>query len=135
MLSLTYVSTVSADLDADQLIALLDVVRPKNRRAGITGMLLYSDGNVIQVLEGPDHAVETVFATIQDDPRHHGIIVIVRDQIDERSFPDWSMGFRRCSRADLLHVAGVNSFMDDRDADPNATSARLLLEIFRDTMR
>ena len=58
-----------------------------------------------------------------------------RDPVEERAFPDWSMGFRRFGRADLDGVDGLNGFMSLRAEEPNAGAALRLLEIFRDTMR
>lgn len=135
MLSLTYVSSATETLDADGLVTLLEAWRPNNAAAGLTGMLLYADGNIIQTLEGPDESVDDRFAVIEQDPRHRGVIVILREPVEERAFPDWSMGFRRFGRADLDDVEGLNAFMSNRTEETNAGSALRLLEIFRSTMR
>ena len=132
---MTYVSTTSPDLDADQLLQMLVAWRPKNEDAGVTGMLLYSGGNVIQTLEGPQDGVEAIYAAIESNPLHHGIIVVFRDEIEQRSFPDWSMGFRHVGRSDLSQVDGFSNFLSERDREVDPTAARLLLESFRDTMR
>lgn len=138
MLSLTYVSSAAALLDAGQLEELLVAWRPRNQARDLTGMLLYSDGNVIQVLEGPEESVDATFATIEADPRHHGVIVLLREEVDERAFPDWSMGFRRVARDDLAALPGHSDFLSQplgADLGPDATSAHRLLEVFRDTTR
>lgn len=138
MLSLTYVSSAAELLDAAELETLLAAWRPRNQERGLTGMLLYSDGNVIQVLEGPAESVEATFATIEADPRHHGVIVLLREQVAERAFPDWSMGFRRIGRDDLAELPGHSDFLSQplgAGLGPDATSAHRLLEVFRDTTR
>jgi hypothetical protein len=71
---------------------MLATIRPKNETLCLTGMLLYSGGNIIQTLDGPDEAVDTTFASIVRDPRHRGVFTLLRERIDERAFPDWTMG-------------------------------------------
>jgi hypothetical protein len=58
-------------------VALLGTARRRNAAAGVTGMLLYRDGNVAQTLEAPDEAVEATFRRIEQDPRHRGVILLL----------------------------------------------------------
>ena len=104
VLSLTYVSSTQELLSVQELVELLEAIRPKNDELELTGMLLYSGGNVIQTLEGPDEAVLRVFASIEDDPRHTGIRVVQRQQIEARAFPEWSMGFRNLGEREQQDV-------------------------------
>lgn len=138
MLSLTYVSSSAGLISAEQLGAMLAAIRPKNEALGITGMLLYSDGNIIQTLEGPEDAVEETFRSIEEDPRHRGIIVVLREPVTERAFPDWSMGFRQLAGSDLGALPGYSSFLSQplaADLGAAAAPAYRLLEVFRDTVR
>lgn len=139
MLSLTYLSSASELLDESALTALLSDIRPRNEARGLTGMLLYSDGNIIQVLEGPEDAVEATFAAIQGDERHGGIFVMLRDDIEERAFPDWSMGFRGVRAEEVRRLPGFTDFLRDSalaaDLGDRAAPAYRLLEIFRDSLR
>jgi hypothetical protein len=139
MLSLTYLSSATDLLDEQQLVDLLVTIRPRNLELGLSGMLLYSDGNIIQVLEGPDDVVDATFASIQDDPRHRGVLVMLREQITERAFPDWSMGFRSLARDDVRRLPGYTEFLraprlSDGLGEHPAASYQLL-EIFRDSLR
>lgn len=138
MLSLTYLSSATDLLDERQLADLLGEVRALNERRGLTGMLLYSDGNFIQVLEGPDDAVDEAFRAISADPRHHGLLVTLRDPIEERVFPDWSMGFRHVRDDEVRRLPGFSEFLSDPAAAPPGQRAALsyqFLEIFRDSLR
>jgi hypothetical protein len=72
-----------------------------NKRRGITGMLLYADGAVMQVIEGEKDAVMETFRDIQSDSRHTGIFVVIEEEIVSRQFAAWSMGFRLLSKEDL----------------------------------
>lgn len=140
MLSLTYVSSATELLDADTLVRLLETSRPRNHERGLSGVLLYRDGNIIQVLEGPDEEVERTFADIERDPRHRGVIVLLRDRIEQRAFPDWSMGFRDVSGVDLEREDGFTDFLRGRDDPATGDGSHTevvgsLLRTFRETMR
>lgn len=138
MLSLTYVSSAAQVLEQDDLVELLAAIRPRNEERGLTGMLLYCGGNIIQTLEGPDDVVDATFAAIERDSRHTGVILMLREQISERAFGDWSMGFRAIGNADLQGVAGYSDFLRrpfGRDLGDSTPAAYRLLEVFRDTMR
>jgi hypothetical protein len=77
-----------------ELAEILRVARRHNPVNGITGVLLYRDGNFIQVLEGEPAAVEATFARIERDRRHRQVLVISREAQTERVFEHWAMGFR-----------------------------------------
>ena len=58
--------------------------------------ILYSDGKwFLQVLEGTRHEVSELFARIQNDKRHVGIVLVSVREIVERQFSDWAMGIIR----------------------------------------
>jgi hypothetical protein len=138
LLSLTYVSSATELLAVPELLDLLAAVRPKNEALGLSGLLLYSGGNIIQVLEGPEDAVESTFRTILDDPRHKDVIVMLRDPIEQRAFPDWSMGFRDISRAEVQRVEGLSTFLQEPLAakfEDRAEPAFYLLQLFKETVR
>nr|WP_255526443.1 BLUF domain-containing protein [Clavibacter sp. VKM Ac-2872] len=89
----------------------------------------------MQVLEGPHDAVEAVYATIEADPRHTDVRLLLDEEIPARQFPQWSMGFRTVDDATLRQVRGYDDFLDkpvSAAARPDAPSrARWLLEWFR----
>jgi hypothetical protein len=138
LLSLTYVSSATELLAMPDLLDMLAAIRPKNEALGLSGLLLYSGGNIIQVLEGPEDAVEATFRTIVDDPRHKDVIVMLRDPIEQRSFPDWSMGFRTISRTDVQRVEGLSTFLQEplaAEFEARAEPAFYLLQVFKETVR
>ncbi len=57
MFFLVYVSSAVRPFSRVDLDDLLATSRANNARVGITGMLLYKDGNFMQVLEGDEEAV------------------------------------------------------------------------------
>jgi len=91
MYSLIYVSSASSLFTAEDLQRLSQVSAENNQRDGITGALISKEGTFMQVLEGDESAVLATFARITLDSRHRGVITMLRREIPERQFPDWSM--------------------------------------------
>ena len=134
LVSLTYTSAATRLMSVAEIVEMVEQIRPKNERLGVTGLLLYSGGNVIQTLEGTPDAVDEVFDTIQADPRHGEVLVVDRHEIDRRSFASWSMGFRNVSTREVAQLQDFGSFAREavgRDLSPHAASAFELLEKFR----
>ncbi len=81
----------------DKLIAnedLRDILQQsaqRNREAGITGLLVLSGDQFLQVLEGPSDAVNTLYSKLISDTRHHDLKLISYELIAERYFDDWGM--------------------------------------------
>ena len=88
-----YCSRASTGVDGEELSLLLRQCRSHNGDAGITGMLCFSEGLFIQVLEGGRSAVNQLYQRILRDPRHHDVQLISRQPVAERRFPQWSMAF------------------------------------------
>jgi hypothetical protein len=83
------------------LAAILDSSERNNKRNNITGMMSYSDGNVMQVLEGEKETVLKTYQAVQLDLRHYDIFLLLDEEIATRIFASWSMGFRQISTADM----------------------------------
>lgn len=109
---LVYVSAATRPFSRPDLLDLLSRAREKNQRLGITGMLLYRDGDFLQLLEGERAAVKALFETIEKDPRHGGTIVVAEEDTDARVFDGWSMGFRELSDPDVHRTPGYSQFMN-----------------------
>ena len=112
MFYLVYVSVAAEKASKDDLLEILARSRTNNAEAGITGMLLYKDGNYMQVLEGEEKAVRDLYARIRRDPRHLGIVTLVEGRRDNRCFGDWSMGFQDLSSPEARDVPGYSEFLN-----------------------
>lgn len=77
----------------EQVKSILRASRANNTSKGITGLLLYRDGSFVQFLEGPATAVDALYDKIERDPRHHGVIRVLRQPVTKRDFKQWSMAF------------------------------------------
>ncbi|WP_051378848.1 BLUF domain-containing protein [Derxia gummosa] len=133
LLLLLYVSSARTPLTDTELAALLVQSRDRNARLGLTGVLLYRDGNFMQALEGPADAVEQVWASIQRDPRHHDIITLMESTVQSRSFGSWSMGFINLDGSCAPQVCSCDSREPIKlDALHDNYGAVALLRGFRD---
>jgi len=94
MRQLVYVSSSKGLFSAAALDDILKVSRRNNARLGITGILLYRGGNIMQVLEGEWEPLERLYQVIREDPRHTGLIKLVDREVAKRDFEFWSMDFQ-----------------------------------------
>ncbi len=99
--SIVYASSANKELEEDELQEILREARSNNESAGISGLLLYANGNFLQVLEGEQESVMDLVHRIERDNRHHGIIRLMEFTSNERSFPDWSMGYKQLSVSEM----------------------------------
>ncbi len=138
LVAAVYVSSATRPLNEVELVQLLQLARQNNEKLDITGMLLYREGNFLQVLEGPASAVDSLISTIKRDPRHHGLILMSRKGIDERQFSDWSMAFRNMSKG-CSTEQGYSAFLEpdfeDDEAGEQSQLVFRLLRRFKEDMR
>ncbi len=107
---LIYVSSIChLELESEIGNILNSSIR-RNEENNITGMLLYSGGNFLQVLEGEEDKVIRTFARIKQDSRHCQITEILFETITQRDFPKWSMGFRHLSAEDIKAIPESDHF-------------------------
>ncbi|MFM8330705.1 MAG: BLUF domain-containing protein [Candidatus Methylumidiphilus sp.] len=134
LMHLVYLSSlVDISLESEIPKILESSVR-NNPVSGITGMLLYCDGNFIQVLEGETDAVLEVFDRICADCRHRDIFEVMREPIAEREFAQWSMGYNHIKEGVLRKFPNYVPFFNCRRDDPtfaiNSSTAMELLRQF-----
>jgi hypothetical protein len=120
-----YVSSATQkNMSDDELEHLYRVAHRRNQECGITGVLLYSNGNFIQYIEGPSENLHKVYISIKRDKRHTGLIEIMNEPINDREFPDWSLA----SRKEFFQTFSnpkqyAELLIDDESARPTKRSA------------
>ena len=119
---LVYCSSAVRPMDEAALTSLLLRARANNTRLGITGVLLYHDGSFLQVLEGAEAVVRSLFDRIVRDPAHSSVVELLSRPIEQREFPGWSMGFVGGSAAVSL-VPGFRTFFDGTSSSGERRSA------------
>lgn len=75
--SISYVSTAQSNLSAEHLENLLENTVIKNNALDISGILICSEGNFFQLLEGEKEKVNDLFDRIKEDTRHTNLIKFV----------------------------------------------------------
>ena len=122
---LVYTSHANSPLTEEELHRLLGRWRAKNARLNVTGVLLYSAGDILQVLEGDAQTLHALFATIAADARHRNVTKLADGPAPGRMFAGWSMQFRAVDAADFKR------FVRQMDTAPNhARRLAPLLEAF-----
>lgn len=91
LIRLLYVSDATRPFLGREIDALVAKSRSNNDALGITGILLNSGGQFLQVLEGDEPGVLALFDKIRRDPRHNQVHKLLFHGTDKRLFPKWGM--------------------------------------------
>ena len=129
LVRLMYASRAAAPLNDADLGAILKTSREHNPAEGITGLLCYSEGVFVQVLEGGRDAVNARYKHIVQDPRHRDVILLAYQEIAERDFPGWTMGQVNLHR---LNPALVLKYSETGRLDPYAMSGDAMAALFKE---
>ena len=107
MHAIAYVSAASWNLLDEQVQHIVCESRRLNALNGVTGVLIYCDGNFMQYFEGEEDAVMKTFARIRASESHYQISELMNQPILEREFSDWSMGFSQPSPDEFVELASA----------------------------
>lgn len=83
---------LSAQTLSNALAEIHRISQRNNARCDVSGLLLYSKGHFLQVLEGRATTLERIYQKIAADPRHSDIESLCRTPIVDRNFGNWNMG-------------------------------------------
>jgi hypothetical protein len=87
-----YCSLARQPMSGYDLKALSESVMPINRMDHITGLLMYSDGVFVQLIEGSPQAVHHLWSRLLRDPRHFGVVQLYHyRELEQRTCQDWDM--------------------------------------------
>lgn len=132
MLQVIYASAEAAPYTRKDLVELLKIARERNSAADISGMLLYHRKSFLQVLEGQQESVDSLYSKIQKDPRHTKCLLISRREIQSREFENWSMGFVDTTGAAKQIVGFVDYLKDLESMTLDESRARQTLKNFQE---
>ena len=91
--AISYVSTANPALSETEIQETLNFSKDWNNNHNITGILLYSQGNFFQVLEGEEQVLKDLFDRIKADERHHNVITIFQKEIPNIQFDGYEADF------------------------------------------
>jgi hypothetical protein len=129
LVRLMYASRAAESVTPDELLAILKKSKADNPALGITGVLCFSGGIFLQLLEGGRLQVNRLYNRIVADPRHRDVVLLSYEEIDERSFAGWSMGQVNLSR---LNTALLLKYSETAELDPYAVSGRVSMALFNE---
>ncbi|MCX7082608.1 MAG: BLUF domain-containing protein [Methylococcales bacterium] len=131
MIRLIYVSSAYNLFSSNELSDLLSISIKNNVIRNITGFLIYSDGNFIQVLEGQEVDVDFFYKKILNDKRHHDVIIIDRSNIECRDFESWSMGFKTLAHDEIVQITGYSTISNLKSLAMNGDALDILLQFLK----
>lgn len=116
MKNLIYFSHAAHAMEGEELQELLTHARAYNSTHGITGLLLYQAGYFLQALEGEESDVLELFKKIEKDSRHHTVTKLYDQDVTERSFKEWQMGFHIITADELQGFEGYSDVLSSKVA-------------------
>ncbi|MGI9152336.1 MAG: BLUF domain-containing protein [Rubrivivax sp.] len=129
LVRLMYASRAVPALDQEELVTILRQSKANNPSTGVTGVLCYSGGIFLQVLEGGRNAVNKLYNRIGADPRHTDVELLLYEEIGERRFASWSMGQVNMSR---LNPSLLLKYSATAALDPFSVSGKVSLALFEE---
>ncbi|MBP6764378.1 MAG: BLUF domain-containing protein [Rubrivivax sp.] len=131
LVRLMYASRAVAPVGTEDLLAILRKCKADNPALGVTGVLCFSEGIFLQVLEGGRSAVNKLYNRIVKDSRHTDVELLCYEEIGERRFAGWSMGQVNMSR---LNPALLLKYSETATLDPYAVSGQVSMALFEELM-
>jgi hypothetical protein len=129
LVRLMYASRAAASVNQDSLVAILKKARSHNPTVGVTGVLCFSEGLFLQVLEGGRLPVSLLYNRIACDARHRDVVLLSYEEIGERKFAGWVMGQVNLSK---LNPALLLKYSDTATLDPYAVSGAVSMALFNE---
>ncbi len=127
LVRLMYASRATDSVDHEALLAILRKSKVNNTATGVTGVLCYSGGIFLQVLEGGRTPVSALYNRIATDPRHRDVVLLAYEEVNERRFSGWSMGQVNLGR---LNPALLLKYSESAVLDPYSVSGAVSMALF-----
>lgn len=128
MFCLIYRSVAIPSFKQSDIHEMLQKARANNEKLGITGCLLYYNGEFIQYLEGSQIRVLELYDKIKKDKKHKDIELIAYNERDSREFDQWEMAyedfFGENDQITYLKLL-VSAYLDNPDQTANLHPASI----------
>jgi hypothetical protein len=130
MHKIIYYSTAVKKMSDGELNDLLTKSRIFNKSKNITGILLYLDGDFVQVIEGEQKDIHELFEKIKVDTRHKNILTMLDAPILEKQFSNWSMGFSNLTYNNSKSIKGLEIEHIEKLKENTDKTAYILINSF-----
>lgn len=124
--AISYVSTATPNSRED-IQKLLEETRASNLENNISGILLFSEGNFFQVLEGSKDQIKSLYTVIAKDKRHRNLIKIFERPIQEEIYDGYECDFvSEESRISEDKLEYYTQYLKTLDASSRAVAKNVL---------
>jgi hypothetical protein len=106
-----------------------------NGDLSVSGLLLYSGGHFLQILEGREAVVERVFQKISGDPRHTDVTRLICQRIESRLFENWKMALLNLDRGSVIDRQRFEDLATACRRSPRSQQIGQLYREFRDQLQ
>lgn len=89
--TLIYKSQLNPSCKSLSLLSLVEKAKHSNTALDVTGILLFDGVEFLQILEGSEEVIETLFLKIREDKRHYSVVELMRDYGPRRRFENVGM--------------------------------------------
>ncbi|MDO6527389.1 BLUF domain-containing protein [Motilimonas sp. 1_MG-2023] len=90
---IVYASTLSESFNSQDIEHILASSRRNNKKQDVSGMLLFSHRYFLQCLEGSRDNINQTYQRILSDERHCRVTIVSYENVTQREFCAWSMGY------------------------------------------
>jgi len=129
MYRILYTSSSTKNFEDNELEEILEKSRINNQKKDVTGLLIVKGRTFLQCLEGEKDNVLSIYEKISNDERHTNIIDLYEEDIDERLFPKWSMGYKNVKYLSDFKSEKLKSFNSTEEFEKSKDD---ILEIFKE---
>lgn len=88
-----YVSSFVKDYSTTDLDIMMKSFKENNLREGVTGVIIVSNRNVMQFIQGNKKNLQMLWSNIERDGRHKNIKVLMKGESDLILYKDWSLRY------------------------------------------
>jgi hypothetical protein len=93
LVRLIYASRPITEATPEMVKQIIAAAQQNNPALGITGILCFNAEYFLQCLEGDRKSVNELYTKILNDERHTDTALLHYEEIYERDFSEWSMGY------------------------------------------
>jgi hypothetical protein len=133
---LIYISRSLLERQVERGLTAIQVASARNNADfSVSGLLLYSGGHFLQILEGREAVIERLFHKISGDPRHTDVTRLICQRIEDRLFENWQMGLLNLDRESAIDRQRFEDLATACRRSPRSQQIANLYREFRDQLQ
>lgn len=93
-----FASATHGNFGEEQLAELSAEYKKSLSEDGVTGVMLYEDGNFFQVIEGDADKIDAAYKRFSAEKHTHKVVKIIEEEQDQRSFAHWTSAYSTAAK-------------------------------------